>query len=49
MPPNAWKFVRTVTKPSNGARTWRLSMLRSATCTDSRALLRFSRRPLADA
>ena len=49
MPPNAMKFVRTVTKPSNGARTRRLSMLRSATCTDSCALLRFSRRPSAEA
>ena len=49
MPPNALKFVRTVTKPSNGARTRRLSMLRSATCTESCALVRFSVRPAPDA
>ena len=49
MPPNALKLVRTETKPSNGARTRRLSMLRSATCTASCALLRFSRNPAVDA
>src|SRR4030095_9272804 len=49
MPPNAMKLVRTVMKPSNGARTRRLSMLRSATVTESCALFRFSRRPSAEA
>ena len=37
MPPSALKFARTETKPSNGATTRRLSMLRFAVATAATA------------